>query len=378
MPGATSAYASVVEVPFANAPALTFLGRLDAQGNVLGSTPTALNAEMTDAFPVANVGLFIRTGVTATSSEAAYHVNPATGVLSQISTSLFDGIASGGGIPQDATFLSGTDGNDTLGNASAASALRQWIAGGSGNDVLSGGAGNDLLYGGSGGDTLLGSAGNDVLSGMGGDDRLRGGGGADTVYGGNGADRIQYNDPSELAGDVVTGTNDFWYGPPSPLSAGDTTSLDRVQLRGAGTYDFSTVGAMSYIDRIDVVSGVSGTTQGTVGMVLTSALAGSADQDGNGIFGDIRVVGSADSTSPTPPPTTTSVSVEASALGASQSVWVMGQDGPGISDVTLAFGGLQGNDTLFGGAGNDYLNGGLGNDRLRGRGGADTKLGGAG
>jgi Ca2+-binding RTX toxin-like protein len=378
VPGATSAYASVVEVPFTNTPTLSFLGRLDAQGNVLGSGPTALNAEMTDAFPVASVGLFIRTGATATSGEAAYHVNPATGVQSQISTSLFDDIASGGGIPQDVTFLSGTDGNDALGNASAANTLRQWIAGGTGDDVLSGGAGNDRLYGAAGADTLLGSAGNDVLSGMGGDDRLRGGGGADTIYGGNGADRIQYNDPSEMAGDIVTGTNDFWSGPSGPLNAGDSTSLDRVQLRGAGTYNFSTVGAMSYIDRIDVVSGVSGTTQGTVSIILTSALVGSADQDGNGTFGDIRVLGYADSTSTTQPATTTAVSVDASALGATQSVWVMGQDGSGVSDVNLAFGGLQGNDTLMGGAGNDYLNGGKGNDNLLGAGGADTIFGGDG
>ena len=378
VPGATSAYSSVVKVPFTDTPKLSFLGRLDAQGNVLGIGPTALNAEMTDAFPIANVGLFIRTSATVTIPEAAYHANPATGVLSQISTALFQEIATARGLPQDVTFLSGTDGNDALGNASAADTLRQWIAGGTGDDVLSGGAGNDRLYGASGADTLLGGAGNDVLSGMGGDDRLRGGGGADTIYGGNGADRIQYNDPSEMAGDTVTGTNDFWYGPSGPLNAGDSTSLDRVQLRGAGTYNFSTVGAMSYIDRIDVVSGVSGLTQGTVSIVLTSALVASADQDGNGIFGDIRVLGYADSTSNTPPATTTAVSVDASALGATQSVWVMGQDGSGVSDVNLAFGGLQGNDTLIGGGGNDYLNGGAGLDRLAGGAGADTVYGGAG
>ena len=381
VPGATSAYASVVEVPFTNTPELSFLGRLDAQGNVLGSTPTALNAAMTDAFPVASVGLFIRTGATATSVEAAYHVNPATGVLSQISTSLFDGIASGGGIPQDATFLSGTDSNDTLGNASAASALRQWIAGGSGNDVLSGGAGNDLLYGGPGSDTLLGSDGNDVLSGMGGDDRLRGGAGADTVYGSSGADRIQLFGLTDLtSGDVMTGSGTIWNGDAATLTAGaDPTTEDRIQLLDGGIYNFAAA-SISFVDRVDVITGFTGATSTTFTLNLSSQMAASADQNRDGSFGDIRVLGYIDSGPSVPNPAATAVGirVNAEALTSGQSVWVLGQDGSGVTDPTQAFGGLRGNDTLQGGAGSDYLHGGEGDDRLLGRGGSDTLFGGAG
>jgi Ca2+-binding RTX toxin-like protein len=351
-----------------------FFTRIEANGTVTRFTP--LSAEIDDVVVDPSNGVFILTEQTDTQAALAFHVNPATAVLSQISVSLFDSIAANGGIPANVTFTPGTDSADTVDKS--AETGRQWIAGGNGSDVLSGGAGNDNLYGGPGNDTITGGAGNDVLSGMGGDDRLRGGSGSDIIYGGAGSDRIQYNSPGEMIGDTVTGTNVFWNGPGSALNGGDSQTLDRIQLRGSGTYDFAAVGAsFSYIDRVDVVTNLTlaGVEQtAPFEIVLTAALAASADANGDGQFGDIAVVGYNGTNDQA---TTVDVSLDASALGANQSVRVLGQVGSGVSGAA-AFGGLSGNDTLLGGAGNDILNSGAGNDVITGGRGNDTIDGGDG
>jgi Ca2+-binding RTX toxin-like protein len=373
--GAGALVASVV-YNFPNDTETFVISRSDGSGNVTLSTPLP-GGSIEDIFLDPLRGLFIRTESRGSTGELAYHVNPVTGVLSQISTSLFDGIAEGGGIPEGVAFLSGTDGNDPLGDELAASAQSQWIAGGSGNDTLSGGAGEDLLYGGPGGDTLRGAGDADVLSGMGGDDRLRGGLGADTIYGGPGTDRVQYYSPEELDGDVVTGSNTIWSGSPSSIAAGlDNSTTDRIQLFGTGIYDFDTAD-VSYIDRIDVVSGVQGAAQGDFELILTPEMAATANQNSNTANGDIRVVGYHDNGTQTPPATTANIKVDATAFG-TQALVVTGQDGSGDPNAATAFGGMRGNDTLLGGGGGDYLFSGGGNDSIVSGGGNDTISGGAG
>jgi Ca2+-binding RTX toxin-like protein len=368
-----------------------------ASGGVVSKT-TVLPGLVEDVFIDPVHGLFIRTEEwTSTSTPTptvtpaqAFHINPATGVLSQISTSLFDGISSGGGISPDAVFLPGTDGNDTLGNASAANTLRQWVAGGGGNDTLSGGAGNDLLYGGPGNDSLLGGVGNDVLSGMGGDDRLRGGVGADTIYGSIGTDRFEYFSPDELVGDVVTGNNAIWNGSTATIAAGaDQSTDDRIQLLNSGTYDFKTAGSISFIDRVDIWSNFPGATAGDFNLILTPQMAATANHNRNSGFGDIRIVGydTALGSNGQPGPTTANVRVDASSFTTNEFLVVMGQDGSGDTGSPVIgspnysqnyFGGMQGNDTLLGGGGGDYLFSGLGNDLITGGGGNDTINGGGG
>jgi hypothetical protein len=281
--GALPGYVSSVVTPFTEAPGLSFLGRLDAQGNLPGGAPKALGGEITDAFAVVNTGLFVRTGATATSGEAAYHFNPVTGVLSQVSTAFFDSFAASGTeagvfLPSDVTFLSGTqDGagtavNDTLGNPSASSTQRQWIAGGEGNDTLQGGAGADLLYGGPGGDSMVGGAGNDVLSGLGGDDRLQGQGGADTVYGGGGNDTIDGGADQDLA-----------------RFAGLFSRYQVVVQNGIVTITDSLTGGdgvdtLSNVERFEFSDGVYKLNAGSTGLVadaveITSALDGVTNLD---------------------------------------------------------------------------------------------------
>ncbi len=244
-----------------------------------------------------------------------------------------------------------------------------------GNDVLIGGAGADILYGGAG------------------DDRIRGGGGADTIYGGDGTDRIQYMAPQDMAGDIVTGTNTVWDRDQATLAAGgDPTALDRIQIMGAGTYDFATAGSISYIDRIDVLTGANGPA-GNVTLVLTSDMVASADANGDNVYGDIRIVGYDNATDANGAnlPTTAGITVDARALAANQWIQVDGQIGSGAiglpGSANQPFGGMSGNDVIYGGAGADRINagagddiiyGGAGDDRITGGLGADTVYGGDG
>ena len=70
-----------------------------------------------------------------------------------------------------------------------------------GNDVIWSGAGADFVSGGSGADRVLGEDGNDLLFGGAGADRLSGGRGLDRLLGGSGADRLSGNrGPDRLFG----------------------------------------------------------------------------------------------------------------------------------------------------------------------------------
>jgi len=350
---------------------------IDANGIV--TKQSNLNAEIYELVLDVSNGLFVLTEPNDQGVKLAYHFNPVTGALSQISETFFYAVAADDGVPEGLTFTGGSDGPDSLDRSGFDINAPQVIAGGLGNDMLIGSAGNDLLYGGSGNDFLSGNAGNDVLSGQGGDDRLRGGTGADTIYGGPGSDRIQYVSPSELAGDLVTGTNVLWNGQNETLLAGaDASTTDRIQLLGAGDYDFSTATAIHYIDRIDVVSGIANTTQGDYTIKLTAAMAASADGDGNGAFGDIHVVAYQDNGTLTAPASTANVNINATALTSGQSLVVRGMDGSGVTDVNAAFGGMRGNDVIVGGAGNDFIATGAGNDTITGGSGDDQIDGGDG
>lgn len=346
--------------------------------------------------------------------EVDYNQTPVVSELQQ--PSLFSTIqAAYYGDPLPALY--GTEGNDTL----VAANEGQAVYGLAGDDTITGGPGNNLIDGGEGVDrvsylvtgpaqgvtvdlstglatdgwggsdtllsiedvggsdfadilrgdananVLLGLAGDDELHGAGGGDRLSGGLGADTLFGDGGEDRIRYVSSQELLGDIVSGTSSVYGGSGVP-GGGDNTSTDRIQLLAAGNYDFATAGSVSYIDRVDI-----GADTGSFNVRLTAAMAASADANSDGTFGDIRVVGYGSASNS--PPTQAQVFLDATALTAGQSVRVTGQDGSG---ATPEFGGLQGNDTLLGGAGADYLNAGMGKDRLTGGRGADTLYGGGG
>jgi Ca2+-binding RTX toxin-like protein len=235
------------------------------------------------------------------------------------------------------------------------------VTGGWGNDTL---AGIEAVRGTGLGDTLLGSAGSDGLYGAGGDDRLTGGAGADTLVGGMGTDRIRYSLGSDLAGDVIVGGDQGGALP-------EQSTQDRIQLLAAASFDFTTAASITQIDRVDF-----GLITGSASVRLGAGIATTADSNGNGVLGDIEVVGY-DSTNSTSPATTASFTVDGSDLTASQQLLVNGEVGSGRTG-TNAFGGMSGSDSLTGGAGNDSLYGGLGADTILGGLGDDSLRGGSG
>ncbi len=228
-----------------------------------------------------------------------------------------------------------------------------------------------------GNDTMLnGTAGRNVIEGLDGDDSLAGGGGPDLLIGGPGADRFRYNNPADLVGDIITGHTSVWLGGSSPLIgdfiSGGPIIQDRIQLLAGGHYDFSTAHSISYIDRVDILSDVPNLDQGLFSFKLTAEMVASADQNGNGNYGDIRVVGYSFTTSAGVNIATNAIiSVDASSLLAGQTLVVFGMDGSGVTGP-LAFGGMRGNDTVLGGAGNDVIFAGKGADIMTGGAGNDT------
>jgi Ca2+-binding RTX toxin-like protein len=101
---------------------------------------------------------------------------------------------------EDATYLQGTAGNNTLVAGRGSSVLD----GGDGNDILLGGKSEDWLLGGRGDDTLKGDDGKDYLDGGAGNDLLFGGAGNDQIIGGAGADTLY----GESGNDALTGGAD--------------------------------------------------------------------------------------------------------------------------------------------------------------------------
>lgn len=243
------------------------------------------------------------------------------------------------------------------------------IRGLGGADVLYGGSGGDMLYGGDGNDTLYGSSGgvtyrDDVLEGGAGDDLLVEGDGVDTLRGGAGADMLRITS-TDWQG-TFTGTDGL---------AGEAATMDRLHFVNAGIYSFNSP-VVSYIDRIDVsgATAAMADAHGNTQITLISADIATSDFNGDGVLGDIGVVGYDFYDNGA---FTARLTVDGAALGSSQSLIVNG-DTDTVDRGSGLFGGLQGNDSLSGGSGADTLRGGLGNDTLTGNGGADLLEGGDG
>ena len=291
----------------------------------------------------------------------------------QPSPSLLDGSdairdASGNRLPSlPGTIAFGTE----LANTIALSSGVRGVEAGGGNDSVTGSADSDWISGGSGDDSLFGAGGDDDIEGGTGNDSIEGGEGADYLSGDAGEDRFRYINATDLNQDVIGGAN----------GASDLVSArDRMQLFGGTTtgdivYDLNKAAQIREIDRIDLADRLNTGSTGIIGVVLTSNMAATADYDRNGTTGDVGTVGykSSDSTRAA----TQSFKIDGSALLAGQSLVVQGQDGSGSSG-TSAFGGMQGNDLLIGGAGWDNINAGAGNDTLVGGLGSNVLAGGSG
>ena len=98
-----------------------------------------------------------------------------------------------------------SSGNDLLHGygTNSSNSTTDTLNGGDGHDILYGGAGNSILNGGTGNDSLYGGLGNDTLDGGKGNDLLVGGKGDDTLTGGDGADTFIWR-AGDTGNDTIT------------------------------------------------------------------------------------------------------------------------------------------------------------------------------
>ena len=180
----------------------------------------------------------------------------------------------------------------------------------------------DHFIGTSGADQIDGRGGNDTIDGGAGNDTITGGAGADTLVGGLGSDTFVIGSSGDLAGDHIDGT-------------AEAATTDTLQLNGAGSYTLSTA-TITDIDEVSFHQNAAGFS-----LMVDNATVSTADADGNGITGDLKIDASVAMTN--------GVTIDASALTGSNHIVVDGTN-------------LGGNDTITGGAGNDVIDGGAGTD----------------
>lgn len=283
-----------------------------------------------------------------------------------------------GGLGNDS--ITGSAGNDVLfGNEDI-----DTIFGGSGNDTIDGGAGNDVangqdnddsLLGGDGNDTISGSTGNDFLDGGLNDDSLTGDAGFDTLFGRDGADLLVGGDDNDrlegeagadrLRGEKGLDTLLGGAGADNIFGGADNDSIDGGDDNDSLFGDFGD----------DTVRGGNGDDQlrGHAGQDLIDGGAGTGDKlsedgDTNFVITGTRIV-SALYGDETP------INIERFNLsGGAGNNLIDGR----LASVKLLLNGMDGNDTLLGGALIDNILGGEGDDVLSGGASNDIIDGGVG
>ena len=289
-------------------------------------------------------------------------------------------------LAQARRIITGTSGNDGLGDATAADTVSYWIDGRAGNDTLTGGAGNDSVFGSAGEDRLVGNAGNDMLTGGAGNDTLIGSAGNDLLIGNAGHD----------SQDGGTGEDVYHYSGALPAggigndtimdTGTSTTEIDTLDLSGLTDvrgYALAAVNGTTY--RLDLFADIEKTQErgsitfnraatGAGGVGIERLKIGDQTLDLAGMAGllpDRRVIIG----------TPGDDALGASADTEAGTYWIDGREGNdtltgGAADDTLIGG--TGNDVLIGNAGSDRLDGGADDDVIAGGAGADMLDGGAG
>ncbi len=244
--------------------------------------------------------------------------------------------------------LRGLDGDDSLDGG----ADNDEITGDGGNDTLLGGFGNDYLHGGDGNDNIGGGGGNDTIGAGDGDDTVNGGRGNDVIHGGEGDNRL------------IGGEGHDYMTSGSGADAFDAGSGNNTVNSGAGD-DTITAGrgrdTIHAGDGDDIISG------GDDSDYLTG---GNGDDTINGGDGDDYILASDGNDD-----INTGDGRDTVYAGAGDDR-VIAADSRYFHDNQIY--GMDGNDTLIGGAGYDTILGGIGEDEIRGGAGNDLLAGGDG
>ena len=180
----------------------------------------------------------------------------------------------------DDDFVYGNLGNDTLSGGENEDVL----FGGQNEDIVYGNSGNDTLYGNLGNDTLYGGKGIDLISGADGTDVLIGGQGADSFEIGFGDDIDQVLDFSLAEGDRIrVDVDGTGIGSISSLVQNLTTDSSGNLLVSIGNGDGLTLVGLTSADassvNVDLVSGGSVISSGTLDGAVTSALQSLSQED---------------------------------------------------------------------------------------------------
>ncbi|WP_210168345.1 peroxidase family protein, partial [Devosia sp. Root685] len=262
-------------------------------------------------------------------------------------------------------------------------------------DNLLGSGENDVLFGGAGNDTLTGDGGNDLLIGGAGNDDMIGNDGDDTYEVDSGGDDITEN-ANEGIDTVLASVNfnltdanleNLMFTGTANLNGNGNAGANQI-TGNAGNNNLNGLGGNDIIDGgagNDTLTGGAGndTIIGGLGTEDTTVFAGAASAYDYAVNATGQLVvthrnGGADGTD-------TLTGVENLSLNNVNYDIILGSNtddaalngATGANNSQLVLG-LDGNDTLNGGAGNDILLGGAGNDIHDGGTGADIMGGGAG
>lgn len=238
----------------------------------------------------------------------------------------------------------GSNGSDSVNHSGNTSALLYF--GFEGNDTYHGGETRDRVYGGNGSDMIFGGNGDDRLKGQGGNDWLYGEAGNDVLFGGIGNDWFSGG----------SGSDTYWFGNSDPTVAQDDLGSDTIAGAADNYQD------VLQLHNLDILQGAAKS-----GNDLRLDFL---NLDQGGVINSITLQSWFDGQE-------YQIRTLMNEQGNTTNTYLLqaGSDGDDYSDFgssnAVLYFGLDGNDTVYGGAGADILAGGTGVDRLYGGDGND-------
>jgi Ca2+-binding RTX toxin-like protein len=341
------------------------------------------------------------------TSNSAFAVNAATGVITTLVELNFEAVAS----YSFDVVISGNEGNVTEATTVTVADQQNIVNGTANADTLNGTAGEDSILGLAGSDLLNGGARDDALIGDLGDDTLNGGAGADRIDGGGDSDTVSYlgslgpvtidlstqtASGGDAEGDTLVSIENV-IGSAQADTVTGSNAANRMHLGDAADVAFGLDGNDTIFGEggNDSLTGGDGVDQLDGGAGNDSLMGGNDNDFLTGGVGDDLIMGGSDFDYANYSDGTSTAGVNVSlAITTAQATGGAGTDTlaqiegiygsqfndtlTGDNNAVNALFGNDGNDLLSGGGGFDMLSGGEGDDTLDGGTGDDFLLGGNG